>query len=264
MWTTAGKFSTSKSFPHSANETWITRSLAGYFNATAFIHHSLESALMSPLMKKSVLNRFVTGLVGLILAVGLTGCSNDDDEPLDDTIDASETESLEYVPASADGPAQNVPEPKLPAVATENTEEGAEATYEYFWEAEEYARLTGDTDPLAAVSSDECAFCQDSIEGWEDSYDNGEWTVLHGNLELDISDIKVGFGGAEDRPVAHILYRFHEPATDFYDTEGSLSDSSFEKPEVDDWFALLGYDGTAQKWKVEWLGLEEAVEWEDQ
>ena len=212
-------------------------------------------------MKKSVLNRFVTGLVGLTLAVGLTGCSNDDEEILDDTIDASDTESLEYVPASADGPAQNVPEPHLPAVATENSEEGAEATYEYFWEAEEFARLTGNTAPLSLVSSDECAFCAESIQGWENLYGEGDWVVLHDDLDIEITEVYTSPDAEMDRPVADVFFELHEPATDFYESDGTQSDNSFEAPDIDTWIALLEYDSTAQRWLVVGLGLEENVTW---
>src|SRR5699024_11926269 len=78
---------------------------------------------MSRLLKQPVPSRIFTSLAALTLCVVLAGCSNDDDAELDETMDASEVDSAEYIPASADGPAQNVPEPKLPAVATENRSE---------------------------------------------------------------------------------------------------------------------------------------------
>ncbi|GAA2043246.1 hypothetical protein GCM10009720_25070 [Yaniella flava] len=216
---------------------------------------------MSPLMKKSVRNRLVTGLVGLTLAVGLTGCSNDDEETLGDTIDASDTESLEYVPASADGPAQNVPEPNLPAVATENSEEGAEATLEYFWETEEYARLTGDTEPLALVSSEDCEFCFESIQGWEHSYGEGEWVVLQGELQIEITEVQLGDDEERSQPVAHVFFELDEPGIDFYENDGILHQDSFDKPDIKKWVSLLYFDATGQRWEVEWLGLEESVTW---
>src|SRR5699024_7528270 len=99
------------------------------------------------LSKQPAHARIFASFAALSVTVCLAGCTNDDVQ-LDETIDASDVDPTDYIPASADGPAQNVPEPNLPAVATENTEEGAKATLEYFWEAEAYASLTGETDAM--------------------------------------------------------------------------------------------------------------------
>ncbi|HIY85527.1 MAG TPA: hypothetical protein H9822_03665 [Candidatus Yaniella excrementavium] len=218
---------------------------------------------MPRLPNQSVLSRFFAGLTALSLTVILTGCSNDDDAELGETVDASEVDSAEYVPASADGPAQNVPEPNLPAVATENTEEGAEASFQYFWEAEEFARLTGDGSAIALVSSDACGFCLESIDGWESSYKDGYWTDIQGELAAEITDIRIASDDGNET-VAHVYFQLHEPATDFYDEEGNRTDGSFEAPDVRDWFALMEYDAVAQRWKIDWLGLEDSVDWEEE
>jgi len=210
--------------------------------------------------KQSVQKRILVSLTALTLTAVLAGCSSDNEADLD-TTETPDVET-EYIPASADGPAQNVPEPKLPAVATENTEEGAEATLEYFWEAEEYARLTGSTEPLKIVSGDNCAFCTESIDGWPESYDEGEWTAIQGELKPDITDAQTAIDEELGKPVAHVYFHLHEPATDFYDSEGARTDNSFDAPDVKDWFALLYFDATAQRWEVEWLGLEESITWE--
>lgn len=218
---------------------------------------------MPRLLKQSVPSRLVAVLAALSLAAVLTGCSNDEDAELEETVDASEAGTAQYIPASADGPAQNVPEPRLPAVATENTEEGAEASFQYFWEAEEYARLTGDTSAIALLSSETCDFCSESIDGWADSYADGYWTDIRGDLEAQISDVQIAKEDENQHLTAHMYFQLHEPATDFYDEEGNITESSFEAPEVKDWFALMHYDGTAQQWQMEWLGLEDSVNWDD-
>src|SRR5690625_7537990 len=81
--------------------------------------------------KKSV---HALSLTAFVLVTVLAGCSSEADEgpELEETTDASSPESTEHIPASADGPAQNVPEPRLPAVDTENKEEGDRATIELF------------------------------------------------------------------------------------------------------------------------------------
>ncbi|MDN6149456.1 MAG: DUF6318 family protein [Yaniella sp.] len=218
---------------------------------------------MPRLLKQPVPSRIFASLAALTLCVVLAGCSNDDDAELDETMDASEIESAEYVPASADGPAQNVPEPKLPAVATENTEEGAEATLKYFWEAESLASLTGNTRPLELVSSGDCEFCMESVEGWGQSYDEGAWAVLHGDIRISVSQIETAIDETTENPVAHVYFELEEPPTDFYESDGEPSDTSFDTSSQSNWFALLFFDATAQRWEIEWLGLEESVDWEE-
>lgn len=222
---------------------------------------------MKSLSKKSATKWLLSSAIASTLIFTLAGCSNTEEEnpKLEKTSDASVTEPTDYVPASADGPAQNVPEPRLPAVATENTEEGAQAALEYFWEAEAFASLTGQTTALISVSDDDCAFCDESIAGWSENYEDGYWSVLHGDIEVDIDrvDISPDTTG-EKSSIAHIFFRLTEPATDFYDRDGNHLDASFDVVEAQEWFAVLVFDATAQLWKIEWLGLEDDVIWEDQ
>ncbi|EZP43386.1 hypothetical protein BW36_00475 [Micrococcus luteus] len=83
--------------------------------------------------------------------------------------------SGEYVPASADGPAQNVPKPKMPAAMKEETKEGAEAAIRYFWDVHYYAEQTGDTELLDSLYSEYCEFCQFSSNDLQMIYKDGGW-----------------------------------------------------------------------------------------
>lgn len=219
---------------------------------------------MPLLLKQPVPSRIFASLAALTLCVVLAGCSNDDDAELDETMDASEIESAEYVPASADGPAQNVPEPKLPAVATENTEEGAEATLKYFWEAIDYARLTGETDQLQLVSSDNCEFCEGFFDDWTAAYETGQWAVTHGTVEEKISEVWLGHDQEQNVPAADISFSLLDSAVDLYNDDGHLEQTSVGSSEDTAWFAILLYDATAQRWQIDWVGLEELVEWENE
>src|SRR5690625_3839390 len=212
--------------------------------------------------KKSV---HALSLTALVLMAVLAGCSSEADgnPELEETTDASSPEPTEYVPASAEGPAQNVPEPRLPAVTTEDSEEGAIAALQYFWEAELYASLTGNSEPLIVVSSDECAFCTESIEGWPRNYERGYWSAMHGEIEVEVTEVVRDLEDKDSANVAHLYFELVEPPTDFYDEEGNRSEGSFDSSEKQDWLAELTYDATAQSWQVEWLGLEDAVVWED-
>lgn len=211
---------------------------------------------MSRLLKQPVPSRILASLAALSLTMVLAGCSNDDDAELDETMDASEVDSAEYIPASADGPAQNVPEPNLPAVATENTEEGAEATLKYFWEAIDYARLTGETDPIALVSQEHCDFCTGLMDGWRDTYEQDSWAGLHGEMLVEGPETHTGAEEEESSRVA-MSFELTEPATDFYDGGQLLEEESFDTASTANWWTEMTYDGTAQRWQLDWIGLEE-------
>lgn len=206
--------------------------------------------------KKSVSTLWLTGLA---LAVALVGCSNnaDDGPDLEETTDASSVQKTEYIPASEEGPAQNVPEPRLPVVASEDSSDGAQATLEYFWSAIDYARLTGNVEPLSFVSHETCEFCAEHIEGWKERYEDGDWAVLHGEIEIEIDEIETHVDETQEGDWVEILFDLKEPAAELYvsgvrDDKESLQDESAAK-----WLADLSFDGSAQRWNVEWLGVVE-------
>src|SRR5690625_3272438 len=201
---------------------------------------------MPRLLKQPVPSRIFASLAALTLCVVLAGCSNDDDAEINETMDASEVDSAEYIPASADGPAQNVPEPKLPAVATENTEEGAEATTEYFWEAVDYARLTGETSQLETVSTESSDFCAGLIDDWDDAYAEGYWAVADGGTTLDLSGTWVGIEEDRTDPSADVLFNLSEAAVELYKNDGEIDQTSDGSEMSVQWFAILLYDATKQ------------------
>jgi len=217
--------------------------------------------------KKPVTPRIFAALIGLTVTVSLAACSNNDEDDnnpeLGKTTDASVSESTEFVPASEDGPAQNVPEPRLPAVATENTEEGAEATLEYFWEAAQYSRLTGETSHIEKISADDCEFCNSFVEDWRSAYEAGKWAVPQGEVELDIAESWSTENAPDRAHEVDFLFTILEPSVDLYTSDGQLEQPSEGSGEESDWYAFMLYDATAQLWEIEWIGLEELVTWED-
>lgn len=221
---------------------------------------------MESLSKKSATKWLLSSAIASTLIFTLAGCSNTEEEnpKLEKTSDASVTEPTDYVPASADGPAQNVPEPRLPAVATENTEEGAQAALEYFWEAAQYVRLTGETKPLAQISSKDCDFCNAFIKDWETTYKEGYWAVPEGEVALSVADSWIGEDEKTGAHSADVLFSVSEPLVVVYDADGQQLESANIDPKEDtEWFALLIFDATSQRWNVDWIGLEELVSWED-
>lgn len=82
-----------------------------------------------------------------------------------------------YVPASAEGPARNVPKPEMPAVMKEETQEGAEAAVEYWWAAGNYLDTTGDSTLLDNVSSTNCMFCSSRSGSMNGLYESEGWST---------------------------------------------------------------------------------------
>lgn len=128
----------------------------------------------------------------MVAAVLLTACAPTDDGP-DDASSSTASEAAsssssseaatdkspgsdgEYVEASADGPAQNVPKPEKPALADEESYEGAQAFLDYLADTRAYAWQTGDTSLIREITAEECASCFTEIEDIERLYDMGGW-----------------------------------------------------------------------------------------
>lgn len=85
--------------------------------------------------------------------------------------------SAEYVPASLEGPAQNVPKPVMPELAEEESREGAQAFLDYWSDAMWYAYQTGDTSYAREIISPHCAVCMDQLSLIEEIYKEGLWAI---------------------------------------------------------------------------------------
>lgn len=146
------------------------------------------------------------------MALVLTGCGPDDDgaaaspsSPASAGVAAEETgggspppsstsgsadASAEYVPASLDGPAQNVPKPVMPELAREESREGAQAFLDYWSDAMWYAYQTGDTSYAREITSISCAVCQEELKAVEESYKFGAW-LIGGREILSLQDAAI-------------------------------------------------------------------------
>lgn len=93
------------------------------------------------------------------------------------TPSAIPTPTTVYKSATAQGPAENVPVPVLPAAAKEFSKEGLEAFARYWYSTLSYAYETGDTEPMMAITDPSCVTCSGTasmLSGW---YPNGGWIV---------------------------------------------------------------------------------------
>lgn len=146
------------------------------------------------------------------MALLLTGCGTDDDGAAaspssaasagvaaDESVDGSPSPSstsgsagtsAEYVPASLDGPAQNVPKPVMPALAREESREGAQAFLDYWSDAMWYAYQTGDTSYARDITSVSCEVCADELSEVNRVYQGGQW-LTGGRQVLELQESTV-------------------------------------------------------------------------
>ncbi|MGJ9424941.1 DUF6318 family protein [Nesterenkonia halotolerans] len=171
------------------------------------------------------------------------GGSSGSEEPSGEGGAAEDPESSPTpVPASSDGPAENWPEPEIPEEIYEETEEGALAALRYWFEAINYLQLTGDYEPVDAVSASDCETCNNKIAQFYDLYEveNG-WYVADG---ASVEDEMVSEITSDSR--AGILFDLVESGYTVYSEEaealGQVTGATYEAE------ATLGYDG--EEWFV--------------
>lgn len=162
----------------------------------------------------------------------------------------SATASGPYVPASAEGPAQNVPKPVMPAVMKEETQEGAEAAVKYFWETVYYMQQTGDAGLEQEISGPTCKFCEHHKNSIMKLYGDGGWMVSE----------TVTIHSAITRPskngyTSTILLNMSKE--EFFEKSGdeiavSMSDSEDKAP----WIAQSHYDKNLGHWTIAEMAYE--------
>jgi Family of unknown function (DUF6318) len=125
--------------------------------------------------------RTIVIAVSAVCLIGvLASCSDaDSDEPPDSGLPSKSeasspspsTPTSEPSPTGPTGPSA----PKLPAAAKKHTKAGAIAFVRYYLDLLNYAKHTGDSQPLRSYSAEECAACQTEARGWQHLYARGGW-----------------------------------------------------------------------------------------
>ena len=125
----------------------------------------------------------------------LSACSGADDPGVDAaqspspsvsesvSFSPSPSPSATYKPASAEGPAENVPLPVMPEEAKVESKEGLIAFARYWYELVNYGYETGDVEPVRGVSGPDCFACQNFYSGMGDVYGRGGW-IQGGDIEI--------------------------------------------------------------------------------
>jgi hypothetical protein len=100
------------------------------------------------------------------------------------TPSAEPTPQAKYKPASAKGPAENVPLPQLPKAATKKTKKGLIAFAEYWFSLVNYGYETGDPGPMEALTGPNCTACNAYYKSLKAAYKGDDW-MAGGKLSLE-------------------------------------------------------------------------------
>ncbi|XKH54240.1 DUF6318 family protein [Citricoccus nitrophenolicus] len=167
-----------------------------------------------------------------------------------DSASPSSSASGSYEPATETSPAKNVPVPEMPEAVKEPTQEGLEAAVEFWWEADNYLKLTGDSEALERVSTVDCKLCNDLIDRWSEIYKLGGWA------ESDQAEINVQFttiddggsGGTGAMEVSEAPGQIYRPDGE----PGATGDGTSKIP----WTFSAVFDENDRSWKVDDLGAQ--------
>ncbi|MDN3905395.1 DUF6318 family protein [Arthrobacter sp. YD2] len=139
-------------------------------------------------MTRTIARRVASLLGAGVLLCGLVACSQAAGDPgggspvpAPSSVSASATPtptpSAAYKPASADGPAENVPVPVMPEEAKLESKEGLEAFARYWYELVNYGFETGDVEPIRAISGPDCKVCGTFYKMVGKGFENEDWIV---------------------------------------------------------------------------------------
>lgn len=186
----------------------------------------------------------------LSMAFALTSCSdsggNNGDDAASPTASSATASNTEFIPASADGPAQNVPVPELPDAAREQTPEGAEATLEYWWDALDYLYLTNDPAPLLKISGTDCVMCKHFQEVVPEALSEDRWYVIDGAHEVE----DVSSDLFADQETAEFEYTVLQPRAQLLEGSGTQIAEHSSSAQTVRVKTLVSYSPTLEHWQV--------------
>ncbi|MCC3265429.1 DUF6318 family protein [Arthrobacter gengyunqii] len=206
------------------------------------------------------------GVLGLAAILVLGGCSGSGGEPdaeaaKNSSSSPSSSERSEpnesaapsptptptvaaYKPATAEGPAENVPLPVMPDVAKEESAEGLKAFATHWYDLMNYGFETGDVEPLKQISGPDCVVCGTAYRILGNGYANDDW-ILGGTLVT--MSTKTNYA-VTSKGVYQVLiqirqdpYEYRGPAGKLYEVNKGLEATTVQMIEAtyteNGWFA---------------------------
>lgn len=193
-------------------------------------------------MKRSLRPRAALLVLSAAAVLALSGCGGDD--PLAEGPDeqASAPAGDNGQTDEADGPGDDAP-PTVPEAAREQSEEGAVAFTEHFFEALNDAYASGETDDLAKLSDPACIICRQTVGDIAFAYARGE--VEGGAVEVsDVTDVTPE-AAAEGLRSLTLKY-----SAEAYREVSSSGDQMFDSPAKNDidFVAQVQWNADEERW----------------
>ena len=126
------------------------------------------------------------------------------------------TPAVTYRPASAAGPAENVPLPLMPEEAKVQSKQGLIAFARYWYEVASYAYETGDVEPLKEISGPDCTACRGAYSTLEVWYEGNGWT---GGGQINVTSVASEYA-LTDEGQRQVLVMFRQVPINVYSSEG--------------------------------------------
>ncbi|WP_262103720.1 DUF6318 family protein [Arthrobacter sp. Marseille-P9274] len=191
-------------------------------------------------------------------ALALTACGGDAEGQPDPTASPAPSAAAEtpaptptatpsYKPASADGPAENVPLPKMPKDAKEKTHAGLESFARHWYALLNYAYESGDVEPIRAITSAKCARCEEVFKGIEDWNMAKSWTV---GGRVEVLEVSTNFT-ANSSEIYQLPVQIRHSAAVNYEGGTKVSNDPATAASID----LLMAKHVRAGWKVEDIGV---------
>ncbi|WP_225219692.1 DUF6318 family protein [Arthrobacter gallicola] len=130
----------------------------------------------------------------------------------------SPSPSAVYKPASAEGPAENVPLPVMPEEAKIESKEGLIAFARHWYDLVNYGFETGQTEYVREISGPDCKICNHFFLGVEEAYSDGGW-LEGGSLEV-LSITSEFVKTAEDR--RQLITSIRQQETNYRNSAGEI------------------------------------------
>ncbi|MGO2051996.1 MAG: DUF6318 family protein [Glutamicibacter sp.] len=96
----------------------------------------------------------------------------------------------EYEPATAKGPAKNVPKPQMPELAKKQNEEGAIAFVKYYFDLVNYSLETHTVDDITKITMRSCKVCGDNLIDPVSSRAKLKYWQVGGQYDADVESVK--------------------------------------------------------------------------
>ncbi|WP_146068456.1 MULTISPECIES: DUF6318 family protein [unclassified Arthrobacter] len=214
-------------------------------------------------MIRSAVAPFRLGALGIATILVLGGCSGPSGEPNAEAAENSSsspsssestspmesaapsaTPTATYKPATAEGPAENVPPPVMPELANEESKEGLEAFAKYWYATIDYGFETGDLEPFKAINGPDCIVCKSVFDIVGPGYRNEDW-ITGGKLE--VIGTKTTYSPTSKQQYQILVqlrqdpYEYRGPGGHLYEENGGLDSTTVHLIEASyldhHWFA---------------------------